>query len=137
MVTEAVEVNIVPCSRGRRSTTAWPRGTVFSFCFFSFCNTSITVTREIKREELAELPRQLQTSSSGTAKGLCQLRHMLLLHLPRPTRTAKPRSRGQHERGFFQLAEMGTEVLEIPPPLLLKCYSRTSDSRDRQAEGSS
>lgn len=51
---EAVAVDDVPCSRGRRSTTAWPRGTVFSFCFFSFCSTSITVTRERKSEELVE-----------------------------------------------------------------------------------
>lgn len=81
MLTEPVEVNgVLPCSRGRRSTTAWPSGTVFSFCFFSFC-TSITVTRKIKREELAELLRQLQTHSLGAAKGLCQLWHMLILHL--------------------------------------------------------
>lgn len=104
-----MQVNVVPCSRGRRSTTAWPRGVVFSFCLFSFCNTSITVTRETNRQELAEFLRLLQA-----ARGLCQLWHMPLLHLPKLTRSVKPRSAGQRERGFFQLAEMGPEVLRYP-----------------------
>lgn len=34
----------VPCNSGRRSTTAWPRGTCLGSSFFSSARTSITVT---------------------------------------------------------------------------------------------
>lgn len=48
---EDEKIDVVPCSRGRRSTTAWPRGRTFSsFCFFCFCDASITVTRQKKKK---------------------------------------------------------------------------------------
>lgn len=42
---------------------------------------------------------------------------------PKADKNTEAKEPSQYERGFLQLAQMRTEVLETPPLLLLKCYS--------------
>lgn len=116
---EAVEFSVVPCSRGRRSTTAWPRGVIFSGFFLSFGTTSSSVTREIKREELAEF-----LGPAGQAPGrVCVSSGTCSSSPPKADKHSKAKGAWANMKWDSSSWQRWTRSAESLPPLLLKCYS--------------